>query len=64
MHLIYVCIRYTQPEKLGPNEYSCGKCGNTFQVKKKKKKRDWVVENIRIRLFIDVYIRRLLSNFL
>lgn len=25
--------RYTQPEKLGPNEYSCSKCGNTFQVK-------------------------------
>lgn len=24
--------RYTQPEKLGPNVYSCGKCGNTFQV--------------------------------
>ncbi|CAO3624062.1 unnamed protein product [Mucor fragilis] len=23
--------RYTQPEKLGPNEYSCSKCGNTFQ---------------------------------
>ncbi|KAL1932778.1 hypothetical protein VTP01DRAFT_8456 [Rhizomucor pusillus] len=23
--------RYTQPEKLGPNVYSCGKCGNTFQ---------------------------------
>ncbi|KAI7852109.1 hypothetical protein BDC45DRAFT_588647 [Circinella umbellata] len=23
--------RYTHPEKLGPNEYSCSKCGNTFQ---------------------------------
>ncbi|ORY94944.1 hypothetical protein BCR43DRAFT_494854 [Syncephalastrum racemosum] len=23
--------RYTQPEKLGPNEYSCSNCGNTFQ---------------------------------
>ncbi|KAI9028353.1 hypothetical protein CLU79DRAFT_563267 [Phycomyces nitens] len=23
--------RYTQPEKLGNNEYSCSKCGNTFQ---------------------------------
>ncbi|KAI7863446.1 hypothetical protein BDF14DRAFT_1844329 [Spinellus fusiger] len=23
--------RYTQPEKLGHNEYSCSKCGNTFQ---------------------------------
>ncbi|KAI8967242.1 hypothetical protein BDF20DRAFT_1004934 [Mycotypha africana] len=23
--------RYTQPEKLGLNEYSCSKCGNTFQ---------------------------------
>ncbi|RUP47522.1 hypothetical protein BC936DRAFT_145648 [Jimgerdemannia flammicorona] len=23
--------RYTHPEKLGPKEYSCGKCGNTFQ---------------------------------
>jgi ubiquitin carboxyl-terminal hydrolase 22/27/51 len=24
--------RYTQPEKLGANEYSCSKCGYTFQV--------------------------------
>ncbi|KAF7723644.1 Lanosterol 14-alpha-demethylase [Apophysomyces ossiformis] len=23
--------RYTCPEKLGPNDYSCSKCGNTFQ---------------------------------
>ncbi|KAI9247187.1 hypothetical protein BDA99DRAFT_553451 [Phascolomyces articulosus] len=23
--------RYTHPEKLGQNEYSCSKCGNTFQ---------------------------------
>lgn len=23
--------RYTQPERLGPNEYSCSNCGNTFQ---------------------------------
>ncbi|ORY03622.1 cysteine proteinase [Basidiobolus meristosporus CBS 931.73] len=23
--------RYTSPEKLGPREYSCSKCGNTFQ---------------------------------
>ncbi|KAI8136790.1 hypothetical protein BJV82DRAFT_675667 [Fennellomyces sp. T-0311] len=23
--------RYTLPEKLGPKEYSCSKCGNTFQ---------------------------------
>ncbi|KAI8973886.1 hypothetical protein BDB01DRAFT_807992 [Pilobolus umbonatus] len=23
--------RYTQPERLGSNEYSCSKCGNTFQ---------------------------------
>jgi ubiquitin carboxyl-terminal hydrolase 22/27/51 len=23
--------RYTQPEKLGANEYSCSKCGYTFQ---------------------------------
>lgn len=25
-------IRYTQPERLGANVYSCSKCGNTFQV--------------------------------
>lgn len=24
--------RYTQPEKLGTNEYSCSKCGGTLQV--------------------------------
>lgn len=32
LKLIY-CIRYTQPERLGTNVYSCSKCGNTFQVR-------------------------------
>lgn len=26
------CVRFTQPEKLGPKEYSCGKCGKASNV--------------------------------
>jgi ubiquitin carboxyl-terminal hydrolase 22/27/51 len=51
--------RYTQPEKLGQNEYSCSKCGNTFQEATKQLSIKRIPPVLSIQLKVRSEVKRL-----